>query len=349
MEKNEIRCVIKYYNLRGKTGAQIKTKLDRHLGESAPSYSTVKEWVAAFKRGRESCEDEHRSGRPNEVTNPDLIKKIRKIVYGDRRLKVREIVDIVGVSYNTVWKILHNHLHCNKLCARWVPRLLSDEQKFNRAEVSAANLARFKRSPQDFMRRFITVDETWVHHYTPETKQQSKMWTSPGESAPKKAKSVLSAGKVMATVFWDARGIIYIDYLEKGRTINGPYYAALLQRLKEEVALKRPHLAKKKILFHQDNAPAHTSAIAMAKIHELHYELVDHPPYSPDLAPCDFHLFPNLKKWLGGKKFASNDEVIASVNEYFEDQDASFYSRGIAALEHRWAKCVELEGDYVEK
>lgn len=69
----------------------------------------------------------------------------------------------------------------------------------------------------------------------------------------------------MATVFWDTRGIILIDYLQKGQTINGEYYANLLQCLSDEVKRKRPHLAKKKILFHHDNAPAHSSVVSMAK------------------------------------------------------------------------------------
>src|SRR5436190_12976832 len=158
----------------------------------------------------------------------------------------------------------------------------------------------------EFLRRFITMDEIWVHHFTPETKEQSKQWTAREESAPKKAKTVPSAGKVMASVFWDARGIIFIDYLQKGKTINGEYYANLLQRLSDEIKKKRPHLAKKKVLFHQDNAPVHTSVIAMAKINELNFELLPHAPYSPDLAPSDYFLFPNLKKWLGGKRFANN-------------------------------------------
>jgi len=62
----------------------------------------------------------------------------------------------------------------------------------------------FKRNPKEFLQRFVTVDETWIHHYTPETKEQSKQWTKSGESAPKKAKTVSSAGKIMATVFWEA-------------------------------------------------------------------------------------------------------------------------------------------------
>lgn len=199
------------------------------------------------------------------------------------------------------------------------------------------------------MRRFITVDETWIHHHTPETKEQSKQWIASGELAPKKAKAVLSANKVMATVFWDARGVIHIDYLQKGKTINGEYYASLLQRFHQVLMEKRPHLAKKKIIFHQDNARVHTCAVAMAKIHELRYELVPHPPYSPDLAPCDYFLFPNLKKWLGGKRFRSNEEIIEETNAYFEGLEKLYYTEGIEKLEKRWDKCIELEGDYVEK
>ncbi|MCP6559131.1 hypothetical protein NL501_28330, partial [Klebsiella pneumoniae] len=90
----------------------------------------------------------------------------------------------------------------------------------------------FQRNPLDFKRRFITVDETWIHYYTHETKEQSKQWVIKGESAPKKAKTILSAGKVMATVFWDSQGILFIDYLEKGKTITGAYYSLLLDRLK---------------------------------------------------------------------------------------------------------------------
>jgi histone-lysine N-methyltransferase SETMAR len=106
---------------------------------------------------------------------------------------------------------------------------------------------------------------------------------------------------------------------------------------------------KKKILFHQDNAPVHTSVIAMAKINELKFELLPHTPYSPDLAPSDYFLFPKLKKWLAGKRFANNEEVESAVDGYFEELDNSHYKQGIEATEHRWKKCISLKGDYVEK
>lgn len=153
----------------------------------------------------------------------------------------------------------------------------------------------------------------------------------------------------MATIFWDAHGIILIEYLEKGRTITGQYYCALLDKFDATLKEKRPHLQRKKILFHHDNAPAHSSLLVTQKLLELRYELLPHPPYSPDLAPCDFFLFPNLKKSLAGKRYGSNEEVIAATETYFEEFSKTYYTEGLKKLEHRWEKCIELQGDYVEK
>ncbi|CAK9833005.1 Mariner Mos1 transposase [Anthophora retusa] len=246
-----------------------------------------------------STNDAGRPGRPVAVTTPENVKKIHDMVMNDRRVKVRDISQAVNISIDRVHNILHEHLQMKKLSARWVPRLLTNDQKRDRVKRCKDNLKLFQRNPHEFLRRFITVDETWIHHYQPETKEQSKQWVSVGESAPKKAKTVPSAGKVMATIFWDSS--------------------------------------------------AHTSAIVAKKLLELGYQILPHPPYSPDLAPFDYYLFPNMKKRLAGKKFLSNEEVIAETNYYFADLDKSYYMEGIAKLEHRWTKCIELEGDYVEK
>ena len=80
--------------------------------------------------------------------------------------------------------------------------------------------------------RYVTMDETWIHHYTPESNRQSAEWTAKGQNRPKRSKTQISAGQVLASVFWDAHGILFIDYLEKGRTINCEYYMELLVRLK---------------------------------------------------------------------------------------------------------------------
>jgi len=82
---------------------------------------------------------------------------------------------------------------------------------------------------------------------------------------------------------------------------------------------KGPSFQKKKIIFHQDIAPAHESVLAMGKLRDLHYELLEHPPFSPDLAPSDFCLFRKLKLFLTGQRFSLNQEAIAAVEGYFTD------------------------------
>ena len=87
----------------------------------------------------------------------------------------------------------------------------------------------------------------------------------------------------------------------------------------------------------------------MAKINELHFELLPHPAYSPDLASSDFYLFPKIKRWLQGQKFLSNEEVKWETDGYFGHLDKSYYKKGIEMLKDRWAKYIELEGDYVKE
>ena len=198
---------------------------------------------------------------------------------------------------------MHEELDMKKLCARWVPRLLTADQKRTHMKISEQYLEGFNKNKPYFVYRFIIMDVTWIHHYTPESKQQSKQWTEAGCSAPKKTRSVPSAGKVMASVFWDAEGILFIDYLEKGKTIIGEYYYNLLTRLDEKNREKSSGLQRKKVIFLQDNAPAHKSVFAIGKLRDLRYELLKHPPYSPDLAPSDFSLFPKLKLFLAGQRF----------------------------------------------
>ena len=99
-------------------------------------------------------------GRPVEATAPEMIEKIHRIAMEDRRIKVREIAEIVGISVGTVHNILHEKLEMRNMCARWMPRLLNIGQKRTRKDISEQCLIMLKRNVQDFWRRFVTVDET---------------------------------------------------------------------------------------------------------------------------------------------------------------------------------------------
>lgn len=344
MEKEQYRSVIRFLYLDGKTCEEIKAKLNDVYGNLSPSIGTVKYWFNQFQRGRISV---FHDSRPADVITDEIVKKIHDMILADRRMKMHEVAKAAGVSHKTAINILHDKLGVRKLLARWVPRLLTVDNKWTRLSISKQCLDLFKRNPQEFLRRVVTVDEIWIQYYTFETTQQSKHRTFSDKSASKKAKSVLSAGKIMATIFWDSKGIILLEFLEKGSTITGQYYSELLDRFDEKLKGTRTHLAKEKVLFHH-NAPAYSSGVFTAKSHELHYELLPHPPYSPDLAPCDFFLFPDMKTWLADKTFSLN-EVIVETEIHFEQFDKSYFLEGLKKWQERWEKCIALRGDYIEK
>jgi histone-lysine N-methyltransferase SETMAR len=113
---------------------------------------------------------------------------------------------------------------------------------------------------------------------------------------------------------------------------------------------QKPRFAKeKKSSFVRSVQPPKKSVLAMGKLRDLHYELLEHPLYSLDLAPSDFYLFPKLKLFLASQSFSWNQEAIAAVEGYFADLTKNRYRDGIMALEHRWNKYVSLKRDYVEK
>ena len=172
------------------------------------------------------------------------------------------------------------------------------------------------------------------HYYEPENKAQSRQWVGRGSPRPKKFKTQPSAGKVMATVFWDAKGIILLDFLPKRSTITGVYYANLLDQLRTAIREKRRGKLSKGVLLQQDNARVHTCKVAMAAVERNGYELIPHPAYSPDLTPSDFFLFPNLRKDIRGLNFRSDEEVVTAVEEWVNGKDPDFLSSGLMALEH---------------
>ena len=105
----------------------------------------------------------------------------------------------------------------------------------------------------------------------------------------------------MTLILWDNQlGVIIINYLEQGHTINGAYYAGELRRIRQEMARKRRGKLTSSILLLQDNAPVHTSQIAMTAATECGFLILPHPPCYPDMAPSDLYLFLNLKSHLRG-------------------------------------------------
>ena len=153
----------------------------------------------------------------------------------------------------------------------------------------------------------------------------------------------------MAIVFWDAKGVVMLDFLPKRSTITVVYYANLLDQLRTAIREKCRGKLSKGVLMQQYNARVHTCKVAMDAVERNGYELIPHPVHSPDHAPSDFSFFPNLKKDIRGCHFRSDEEVVTAVEEWVNGKDPDFFISGLMALEHHWSKCITLESNYIEK
>ena len=168
-------------------------------------------------------------------------------------------------------------------------------------------------------------------------------WLTP----PNKFKKVSSAGKVMASIFWDSHGVIMVDYLEGGRTIKGAYYSAELRQLRQKIVKKRRGTLTQGVLLLQDNAPAHTSQVAMATAIKCSFEVLPHPSYSTGLAPLDFCFQIWKLSFVVGILEAMKHHRCCwcifggSGRELLFPRDKQTRT----VLEQWWGRCIEAKGD----
>jgi len=155
-------------------------------------------------------------------------------VHEDHRRTIKDIAAIVNVSYRTVQTIFTCDLNMYRVAAKFVPRLLTPEQKEYRVAI-CQELRQHALYDPSFKSRVITGDESWVYGYNPETKQQSSQWKSPGSRRQKKARQSRSTTKSMLIVFFDIRGIVHHEFAPQGQTVNAGFYCSVLCHLREDI------------------------------------------------------------------------------------------------------------------
>ncbi|GFW38353.1 histone-lysine N-methyltransferase SETMAR [Trichonephila clavipes] len=289
------------------------------------SSSKVRKWVRAFKDGRENVHDEPRSGRPSVITD-DLVNAVDEKIREDRRFTISTLaLEFPNVGRTTLHKVVSEKLKFRKLCARCVPRLLTEEHKLKRMACALDFLDRYHKEGDQFLERIVTGDETWVSHITPESKRQSMEWRHTNSPVRVKAKRTISTRKVMTTVFWDRHEVL--------RAIHN----------------KRRGLLTSGVLFLHGNARPHSVINTQNLIRSFGWEQINHPPYNPDWALSDFHLFHYLKEFLGGKHFDTAGEEKEEVQDWLSSQAADVYDLGIQKLVERYEKCLNKYGKYVDQ
>ncbi|CAO4373002.1 unnamed protein product [Caenorhabditis nigoni] len=166
----------------------------------------------------------------------------------------------------------------------------------------------------------------------------------PRESPQDVPKPDLHPKKVMLSVWWGVDGPIYWELLPEGKTITGDLYTTQLRNLKK--AVDRSALKDKKVYYQHDNARPHVSKQVKQELMGYGWNVLPHPPYSPDLAPSDYWLFGDMTRAFEGRSFNSRGAVEAALKQYFASRPAGFYRNGIHKLRERWRHVVDNDGQY---
>lgn len=159
------RYCIKFCVKNGFSPTETFKMLEKCFGDECISRTTFFDWHKLFREGREQVEDVTRAPKPSTSTDPGHINQIKDLILENRRLTIRDLVDIVGISYGSVQTILKDHLHLRRVAPRLVPKALSFFEKERRINVSQEMLSDYK----SVMNNIITGDETWIYAYDPET------------------------------------------------------------------------------------------------------------------------------------------------------------------------------------
>jgi len=166
--------------------------------------------------------------------------------------------------------------------------------------------------------------------------------TKEGAPGAKKTKVMLLA------FFFYSEGIVHNEYAPDGQTINKEFYVEVLRRLHESVRRIRPEKWRDGDWILHHNAPAHTSHLVQQFLAKHGTAQLQHPPYSPDLAPCDFFLFPRLMKVLKGHRFEATEDIKRNSTKTLLDIPKEEFAKCFQQWQKRWGKCVAAEGNCVE-
>lgn len=347
LSRENFRAMIYYDFRRGLTRQQCTDQLNSTFGDEAPSFATVKRWYNEFNRGRRSLNDEFREGRPKSVVVPENIDAVQNMIIQDRHVTYCEIETSLGISPTSIHKILHEHLAVKKVCCRWIPHNLTNGQKDARVDWCKKMIKKFNAGASKEVYKIVTGDESWIYAYEPERKQQSAVWVFQDEPNPTKVVRARSTSKQMVACFFRKTGHVATVPLEERKTVNSEWYTTIcLPVVFGEIRKTNKNC---RIILHQDNASSHTSHETTSFFTNQKIELMGHPPYSPDLAPNDFFLFPTIKDKLRGQRFLSAEEAVeAFKNHVLEVPDAD-WKRCYENWFQRMQKCIDLKGEYFEK
>jgi histone-lysine N-methyltransferase SETMAR len=221
----------------------------------------------------------------------------------------------------------------------WIPDELSSHQLQQRVDV-CMDLITSHRNYQ-WLSNLITGDEKWVLYINYTRRRQ---WLSAGQTGVATPKTDPHPKKLMLSVWWGIKGVILWEILPNGCTITADPYCQQLDRVAEKLKGKLD-----RVYFLHDNARPHIAKSTREKLLKLGWITVPHLPYSPDLAPTDYHLFRSLSNYLRDKTFDDENDIKMELLNFFDQKSQDFYESGIMSLPERWQQVVDSSGAYISE
>jgi histone-lysine N-methyltransferase SETMAR len=316
-------------------------------GEEALGYNAVFKWHRHFAQGRDSLEDEHTSW-PRMVRTELKIREVATLVHANHSQMVGEIAAAAGINHSACHKTLSDDQNMSHITQHSVPCILTQDQRDDCISI-CSDLIDGTDKDGTFLNRIITGDETWCSLYDPQLKQQLATWKSPSSPRKKKLQQDRSKDKVMLELVLGSSGIVHMKFIPKGVTVNKHRYKEILHCLRRSVRRKHPELWRRKnwLLIH-DNTLAHGFVLVQEVLAKQQVTVLPHPPYSSDLAPCDFLFFSPLERKLRGRQFQSAEEVVTATREAIWDLPADIFQQCFQQLYQRWQTCILANSDYFE-
>ena len=232
------------------------------MGTTNLFFSSVTRWCKKFKSGVDSIEDAPHSRRPKTATSQKIVEKVTNLVATDARFTTRHIAKCVGISVGAAHTILRRDLKMRRISARWIPHLVTKEQKLARVRIAKQLLKQFLKYNNRSFANIITGDETWVHFYEPKQKIQNKIRATKGGKRPCIAKRTMSIKKVMYVIFFTNQGPAIQIAVPKGKSVNARFYKDnVLHELKKHFLSRRPATGLRGVRLLHDNASSHKAAI----------------------------------------------------------------------------------------
>ena len=207
LSREQIRAIILFEFKLDKTIDECYQQLVQAFGMDITSLATVKNWYREFRRRIFHLSDQPRPGTPMTASTQKKIDAIHHMIEEDKHITYRHMQHELGISNDVIHFIIHELLHLRKICARWIPHQLRPDQKVARIQWCKTMRKRFKNGASPLISKIITGDETWIYHYDPESKEQSRQWTPIGEPPPQKLKKSQFSKKQMYAIFFDTKGI----------------------------------------------------------------------------------------------------------------------------------------------